>query len=122
MSAATHRSASRAGAPGRGARLLAALGLSRGLAVLCAMGAAAFLLLAMAVFGDQGIVRIRQLGRDRAGLEQKIASLDRETRELRRRLDDLRGGKGSYEKAARDQLGLVKPGEVVYDFRTDPLK
>ena len=34
----------------------------------------------------------------------------------------MKEGRASYELAAREKLGLVKPGEVVYDFSTDPLK
>ena len=33
----------------------------------------------------------------------------------------MKEGRASYELAAREKLGLVKPGEIVYDFRTDPL-
>ena len=32
----------------------------------------------------------------------------------------MKEGRASYELAAREKLGLVKPGEIVYDFRTDP--
>lgn len=93
-----------------------------GLAVLGGMGAFALLLLVLSVFGDQGIFRIRRLGRDRALLEEKVAAAERESETLRRRLADLRQGRGSSELAAREKLGLVRPGEIVYDFREDPLR
>lgn len=92
-----------------------------GLAVLGGVGAFALLLLVLSVFGDQGIFRIRRLARDRALMEEKVAEVERDTAALRRRLEDLRQGRGSSELAAREKLGLVKPGEVVYDFRADPL-
>jgi cell division protein FtsB len=95
---------------------------NRGLAVLGGMSAFAVLLLVLSVFGDQGIFRIRRLSRDRALLEEKVAAAERDTEALRRRLGDLRQGRASSELAAREKLGLVKPGEIVYDFRSDPLQ
>jgi cell division protein FtsB len=93
-----------------------------GLTVLGGMSAAALLLLVLSVFGEQGIFRIRGLARDRALLEEKVAAAQRENEELQRRLADVREGRASYELAAREKLGLVKPGEIVYDFREDPLR
>lgn len=89
--------------------------------MLYTMVAAGFLLLVMTVFGENGIVRLRSLARDREVLEQKIAAVERDSESIQRRLRVLREGKASYEKAAREQLGLVKPGEIVYDFRPDPI-
>jgi len=92
-----------------------------GLLVLCLMGAFAFVLLVLSVFGDQGVFRIRLLARDRVILDQKLRSVESDNVTLRRKLRDMKEGRASYELAAREKLGLVKPGEVVYDFRTDPL-
>ena len=94
----------------------------RGLLVLCVMGVFAFVLLILSVFGDQGIFRIRLLDRDRVVLEQKVRDIESDNATLRRQLRDMKEGRASYELAAREKLGLVKPGEIVYDFRTDPLK
>ncbi len=85
------------------------------------MGVFALLLLILSVFGDQGIFRIRKLSRDRVTLEQKVQEVERDNADLRRQLRDMKEGRASYELAAREKLGLVKPGEIVYDFRTDPL-
>jgi cell division protein FtsB len=85
------------------------------------MGVLALLLLVLSVFGDQGIFRIRNLNRDRRLLESKVQAVELENADLRRRLLEVREGKASYELAAREKLGLVRPGEIVYDFRPDPL-
>jgi cell division protein FtsB len=94
----------------------------RGLVVLCLMGGCAAVLLVLSVFGDQGVFKIRRLDRDRAVLEQKVREIENDNATLRRQLRDMKEGRASYELAAREKLGLVKPGEIVYDFRTDPLK
>ena len=86
------------------------------------MGVFAFVLLILSVFGDQGIFRIRQSARDLLALEQKVREIESDNASLRRQLRDMKVGRSSYDLAAREKLGLVKPGEVVYDFRTDPLK
>jgi len=93
----------------------------RGLLVLCLMGVFACVLLILSVFGDQGVFKIRTLDRDRVVLEQKVQGIESDNATLRRQLRDMKEGRASYELAAREKLGLVKPGEVVYDFRTDPL-
>jgi len=93
----------------------------RGLLVLCVMGASAFVLLILSVFGDQGIFRIRLLARDLVALEQKVRDIESDNATLRGQLRDMKDGRSSYELAAREKLGLVKPGEVVYDFRNNPL-
>jgi cell division protein FtsB len=93
----------------------------RSLVVLCTMGLFAFILLVLSVFGEHGIVRIRQLGRDRVLLEEKVRGVERDNAALARQLRNMKEGRASYELAAREKLGLVKPGEVVYDFRPDPL-
>jgi len=94
----------------------------RGLTVLGCVSAFALLLLVLSVFGDQGIFRIKRLARDRALLEERVDAVERESETLKRRLADLRQGRASSELAAREKLGLVKPGEIVYDFRGDPLR
>ena len=94
----------------------------RGLVVLCLMGAFAVVLLILSVFGDQGLFRIRLLARDRVALERKVQEIENDNATLRRQLSDMKEGRASYELAAREKLGLVKPGEVVHDFRTDPLQ
>jgi cell division protein FtsB len=86
------------------------------------MGGFAFVLLVLSVFGDQGVFRIRLLARDRFVLEQKVQAIESDNEVLRRKLRDMKEGRASYELAAREKLGLVKPGEIVYDFRTDPLQ
>lgn len=94
----------------------------KGLAVLCSMGALAVLLTVLSVFGDQGYFRIRRLTRDQAILAQKVEEVESDNARLRRQLQDVKDGRASCELAAREKLGLVKPGEIVYDFREDPLR
>ncbi len=49
----------------------------------------------------------RRLERENAALEETVARLRREVRALR-------GDPAALERAAREELGYVKPGEIIY--------
>jgi cell division protein FtsB len=51
----------------------------------------------------------RRLERENAELEQAVVRLRREVRALR-------GDPAAIERAAREDLGYVRPGEIVYKF------
>ena len=74
-----------------------------------------------AVFGDQGMLKIRHLERERAAMQKWVAVLEEETMDLRHQVAGMQTDPFFYEKAARERLGLAKKGEVIYDFRADPL-
>ena len=72
-----------------------------------------------AVFGETGALYWlkRQRERDRVGAD--TMRLARETHELEQAIARLTSGSG-LEAIAREQLGLVRPDEVVYRFRPAP--
>jgi cell division protein FtsB len=94
----------------------------KGFLAFAILGGVTALLLLSALFGEQGFLKVRHLENERAELEEKVAVLEGETRSLRGEIRGMRSDPFLYEKAARERLGLVKPGEVVYDFRDDPLE
>ena len=47
-------------------------------------------------------------------LEQENASLEARVAQLRREVKALQGDPAALERAAREDLGYVKPGEIVY--------
>ncbi|HWP67028.1 MAG TPA: septum formation initiator family protein [Candidatus Limnocylindria bacterium] len=71
---------------------------------------------ASTLFGDSGVlVWLQRRGeRDRVGAE--TLRLARETHDLEAAIARVRSGEG-LEALAREQLGLVRPDEVVYRFR-----
>jgi cell division protein FtsB len=94
---------------------------NRKVVALVMLAAFTVLVLLASVFGEQGVLRVRHLKQDRSLLEEGVSSLGVEAEALRREVRNMRTGPLPYEKAARERLGYGKPGEVVYDFRTDPL-
>lgn len=92
--------------PGRrlvGGPLLAAL-------VLGAMGL-------VTVFGERGLVRMVALSRDLAALTAATARLAEENRRLSAEIAGLRQDPRALEAAARRDLGLIGPDELVFEFR-----
>jgi cell division protein FtsB len=70
------------------------------------------------IFSPQGLPRLR-------GLEKELADVDEENAEVRRDIDALHGrvsrlrdDPGAVERIARDNLGLVRQSEVVFQFQT----
>ena len=70
------------------------------------------------IFSPQGLPRLR-------GLEKELTDVNEENAELRRDIDALRGrvsrqkdDPAAVERMARDNLGLVRQTEVVFQFQT----
>jgi cell division protein FtsB len=69
------------------------------------------------IFSPQGLPRLR-------GLQKELADVDEENAELRREIDALHGkvarlrdDPGALERIARDNFGLVRQSEVVFQFQ-----
>ena len=94
---------------------------TRGRAAFLLVTVFTLLVLMATVFGQQGVLKVRQLEREKADLEARVVALQEKTDDLRRRVRDMQTDPFLYEKLARERLGLVRPGEVVYDFRENPV-
>lgn len=77
-------------------------------------------LVSAVVFGSRGLLHLHALRTEKAEISQRIAGLLRENTRLRERLHRLRTDDRSLEQRAREQLGLVRPGEIVYRFPAPP--
>ncbi len=67
--------------------------------------------------GDRGLLPLYRLARTRAELGREIARLKESNAQLAEEVRTLREDSGRLEAIARDELGLVRPGDTVYDFR-----
>jgi cell division protein FtsL len=80
-------------------------------------------LLALAVasvLGNRSLLRLYQMHRDRAAIEREIEQLTAANATLAEEVRLLRTDPARVEAIAREELGLVKPGEIVYEFRPAP--
>jgi cell division protein FtsB len=78
------------------------------------------------VYASSGLARYLKLRSDRDTLHAGNVKLAVENQRLRRELDALADDSGgelsraAVERAARDELGLVRPGEIVFELEGRP--
>lgn len=68
------------------------------------------------VFCPAGLPRVRHLEAERNRIETQISTLTREIAQLRAEVKKIRSDPTAVEQVARDELGLVRPTEVVFLF------
>lgn len=69
------------------------------------------------IFSPQGLPRLKSLQKELAEVGDENAELRREIEALRGRVTRLRDDPGAVERIARDNLGLVRQTEVVFQFQ-----
>jgi cell division protein FtsB len=70
-------------------------------------------LLADALVGERGLVATTRARRSSDELVEKVDWLRRENRQLRDTIKRLREDPTTIESLAREELGLIRPGEVL---------
>ena len=80
-----------------------------------AAGALALVLLA-ALFGHKGLVQLWRLRGELESLHRDVQILEAENERLSRAIAELRDNPSVLERIAREELGLVRPGERVLRF------
>ncbi len=67
-------------------------------------------------FGEKGLLQVYRLRRELKEIERVNMELRQENERLRAEIGNLRTNKKYIEELARRELGLVKKGEIVYQF------
>ncbi len=80
------------------------------------VGGLSFLLLGTAVLGRDGVLAVIVNQRRTRNLRADNSALRESNRNLKKQIQSLRSDLTSVERIAREDLGLVKPGETVYEF------
>ncbi len=68
------------------------------------------------LLGGGGIQRARRLSEDLERLQAEVEEQRRVNAKLREEADALRDDPAAIERVSRDQLGLVREGEIVFQF------
>ena len=76
------------------------------------------LLLGSSIFGSGGLVQLWRMHAERSALGDEALRLLAKNDDLRRSILHLRHSDRSLERLARERLGLVRDGEIVYRFRS----
>src|SRR5262249_36611286 len=74
----------------------------------------------LAIFKDKGWLDVRERARHLATVESQIRDIEAENQRLIEDIQALRTDPAAIEKIAREQLKLVKPGEVVLILPEEP--
>jgi cell division protein FtsB len=67
-----------------------------------------------AVYGDHGLIHLLRLQREQRDLEHVAFELQQTNEQLRQRVHRLQFDDRYLEQLARERLGLVKKGEIIY--------
>lgn len=70
------------------------------------------------IFSPEGLPRLRGLERELSQVQDETAELGREIEALRGRVQRLRDDPTAVERIARDNLGMLRQTEVVFQFPT----
>jgi cell division protein FtsB len=86
-----------------------------------ALSLALFLILAAStlnvLFGDRGLLELLKVRQEIESLDREIAMLRAQNQRLLQEIRSLKSSPLAVERLARENLGLVKPGEIVLLIR-----
>jgi len=81
---------------------------------ILAMALVVLVLAVHEIFGDHGYLALRRQKREYNNLQQNIQNLSEENQQLQQKIKSLKTNPEAIEKQAREQLHLVRPGQMVY--------
>lgn len=73
-------------------------------------------LLVKAFFGDRGFIGLLKIKSEYAAIYEEVQQLESENAKLMEEIDKLNSDKYYQEKVAREKMGFIKEGEVVFLF------
>lgn len=94
------------------------MSLGRALAWLVPFGLLVFTVMSVSlrILSEEGLPRYRKLRGQLEHIERENAALNREIRRLEREVRGLARDPEAVERIARDELGLLREGEVLFQF------
>jgi cell division protein FtsB len=84
--------------------------------ILYLLGFVILCLSALTAVAEHGVFHLWRLRGEKAKLDQENYRLQKENESLRRRISKIRNDNFYLEKWAREDLNLVRPGEIIYRF------
>jgi cell division protein FtsB len=69
-------------------------------------------------FGDKGILHLLRLQKELARIREMNIKIEEENQKLKEEVKRLQSDKRYIEEIARKELGMVKEGEIIYQFDT----
>jgi cell division protein FtsL len=69
-------------------------------------------------FGEKGILHLLRLQKELVRIKEKNIKLEGENQKLKEEVKRLQTDKRYMEEIARKELGMVKEGDIIYQFDT----
>jgi cell division protein FtsB len=89
-------------------------------AAVYAGGALLVLVLAHTLFGPYGYLSMRRSQHEIQQVQQELDRLDHENSQLSGEIRALQTDPSAIEKVAREDMGLARPGEMIFSLPEDP--
>ena len=87
--------------------------------MLAIISVAMFSFLLVVLFGDNGLLELRRLDRTHQQLRKDNALLTEGNLQMYRSVDRLQNDPAYVENIARQELGMIRPDELIFKFKTD---
>ncbi|MDI6728042.1 MAG: septum formation initiator family protein [Thermodesulfovibrionales bacterium] len=71
------------------------------------------------LFGNMGFIKYLKLKKTKNSLETEIITLEKENKILKTQINALKEDPYYIEKHAREEFGLAKPDEYIFQFQND---
>lgn len=71
------------------------------------------------IFGDMGLIKYLKLKKAKHTLETEINTLEKENKIMQSYINALKNDPYYIEKHAREEFGLAKPDEYIFQFQND---
>ncbi|NWG04138.1 MAG: septum formation initiator family protein [Syntrophaceae bacterium] len=71
---------------------------------------------ALTFFGEKGMLQLYRLKKEITQIKERNIKLEEENQKLREEVKRLQRDKRYIEEIARKELGMVKEGEIIYQF------
>ncbi|HSZ18972.1 MAG TPA: septum formation initiator family protein [Candidatus Acidoferrum sp.] len=78
------------------------------------LGLALFALLVHDVFGPHGIIAMRRTQKEIEQIREQIGKMNDENKSLAEQVNSLKTDPKSIERIAREEMGLARPGEMIF--------
>jgi len=75
-----------------------------------------FYLFISLIFGDMGLLQYKELSRKKMHLEAQVKEIGRENEQIRSEIKSIREDPFYKEKHAREDFGLAKPDEFIFQY------
>ena len=78
------------------------------------LGFALFALLVHDVFGPHGFIAMRRTQKEIDQIREQIGKVNDENKSLTEQVNSLKSDPRSIERIAREEMGLARPGEMIF--------